>query len=181
MNKQHKPCLILNQNYTPLTIISWKRALCLEIIGNEIPGEGVVVLDHYEDDYVMSSGGDQFFIPSVAVTPRFIKKRNSIPVKRYNVAVRDDSTCQYCNTKLPLKKTTIDHVIPKSSFDKKENAHTWNNVVIACSKCNTKKGSKTLEQAGMKLLKEPLEPSPHNFISFMPFEIPEEWRIYVRS
>lgn len=177
----HKPCLILNQDYTPLTIISWKRALCLEIIGNEMPGEGVFVLEHYLDDCVISSGGEEFFIPAVAVTPRFIKKRKSVPVKRYNVAIRDGWTCQYCNTKLPLNKTTIDHIIPKSSFNKKENAHTWDNVVIACSKCNTKKGSKTLEQAGMKLLKKPTEPNPHNFISFMSTDIPQEWRTYVRS
>ena len=177
----HNPCLILNQDYTPLTIISWRRAICLEIIGNEMPGEGVYVIEHYADDIVTSSGGQEFHLPAVAVTPRFIKKRKGVPVRRYNVAIRDDSTCQYCNSKLPLKKTTIDHIIPRSSFDKKEDAHTWDNVVIACSKCNTKKGSKTLEQAGMKLLKKPIEPNPNNFISFMSLDIPEEWRTYVRS
>ena len=177
----HNPCLILNQDYTPLTIINWKRAICLEIIGNEIPGEGVVVLEHYKKDIVFSGGGKAYKLPAVALTPRFIKKRKNVPLKRYNVAIRDNSTCQYCNTKLPLKKTTIDHIIPKSLFDKKENAHTWQNVVIACSKCNTKKANKTLEQAGMSLLKTPVEPNPQNFISFMPFDIPEEWSTYVRN
>ena len=56
----HNPCLILNQDYTPLTIINWKRAICLEIIGNEIPGEGVVVLEHYKKDIVFSGGGKAY-------------------------------------------------------------------------------------------------------------------------
>jgi len=153
----------------------------LEIIGNEMPGEGVRVIEHYLDDMVTSGGGQEFYIPAVAVTPRYIKKRKSVPVKRYNVAIRDNSTCQYCNTKLAMNKTTIDHIKPRSSFSNKDDAHTWDNVVIACSKCNTKKGSKTLEQAGMRLLKKPVEPSPNNFISFISVDIPEEWRTYVRS
>ena len=69
----------MNQDYTPLTIINWKRALCLEIIGNEMPGEGVYVVEHYLDDIVTSGGGQQFHIPAVAVTPRFIKKRSTAP------------------------------------------------------------------------------------------------------
>lgn len=146
-----------------------------------MPGEGVYVIEHYADDIVISGSGQEFHLPAVAVIPRFVKKRKSVPVRRYNVAIRDNSTCQYCNSKLPLKKTTIDHIIPRSSFDRKEDAHTWDNVVIACSKCNTKKGSKTLEQAGMKLLKKPIEPNPSNFISFMSLDIPKEWRTYVRS
>ena len=175
----HKPCLILNQDYTPLTIINWKRSICLEIIGNEIPGEGVIVLDHYEDDFVKSSGGIKFSIPAVAVTSRYIKKQRKIKLKKTNLLIRDNSTCQYCDSKLSIKKTTIDHVKPKSQFETKQNAHTWNNVVIACSRCNTKKANKTLEQSGMKLLKEPKEPNPNNFFSFLNFPIPEEWSIYV--
>jgi 5-methylcytosine-specific restriction endonuclease McrA len=36
--------------------------------------------------------------------------------------------------------------------------HSWENVVTACSYCNHKKGGRTLEQSGMKLLKVPAEP-----------------------
>ncbi len=144
-----------------------------------MPGEGVIVLEHYKDDFVKSSGGIKFFIPAVAVTSRYIKRQRSIKLKKTNLLVRDNSTCQYCNLKLSTKNTTIDHVKPKSHFQTKEDAHTWDNVVIACSRCNTKKANKTLEQSGMKLLKQPREPNSNNFFSFLNFPIPEEWSIYV--
>ena len=136
-----------------------------------MPGEGVIVLEHYKDDFVKSSGGIKFFIPAVAVTSRYIKRQRSIKLKKTNLLVRDNSTCQYCNLKLSTKNTTIDHVKPKSHFQTKEDAHTWDNVVIACSRCNTKKAN--------KLLKQPREPNSNNFFSFLNFPIPEEWSIYV--
>ena len=49
---EHKPCLVLNQDYSPLSVISWKRAICLDIIGKEIIGEGVRVIERYNDDFI---------------------------------------------------------------------------------------------------------------------------------
>ncbi len=56
--------------------------------------------------------------------------------------------CQYCGTQIPPGKETIDHVMPKCKGGKKE----WTNVVLCCHKCNQKKGSKSLEQSGFRLL-----------------------------
>jgi uncharacterized protein (TIGR02646 family) len=179
---KHKPCLILNQDYTPLTIINWKRSLCLEIIGKEMPGEGVIVIEYYEDDTAISAGGEKFKIPAVAVTSRYIKRKNHIPLRKKNIAIRDNGECQYCGVKLSKGSTTIDHVKPKSHFKNKEDANTWENVVLSCSPCNTKKANKTPEQANMKLNKNPCKPKDNKFLFISPYiTIPKEWKIYVRD
>ena len=37
----------------------------------------------------------------------------------------------------------------------------WENLVTACTKCNGKKGSKSLKQLGWNLKQKPKEPSPY--------------------
>ena len=60
---QHQPALVLNTDGIPLRVISWKRAICLDILGKEIPEEGITVLKYY-DDYVKSAGGLEVQIPA---------------------------------------------------------------------------------------------------------------------
>lgn len=48
--------------------------------------------------------------------------------------------CYYCGVDLPEKYATIDHVIPKFRGGK----NVVENFVIACSTCNTAKGSRTI-------------------------------------
>tara|TARA_Y100000022_G_scaffold177669_1_gene167710 strand:- start:78 stop:284 length:207 start_codon:yes stop_codon:yes gene_type:complete len=45
-------------------------------------------------------------------------------------------------------------VLPKS----KGGQDTWENLVVACSPCNVKKGDKLLEQTNMKLARKPMAP-----------------------
>jgi 5-methylcytosine-specific restriction endonuclease McrA len=68
---------------------------------------------------------------------------------------RDQWICLYCNAdgrRLPL---TRDHVVPTSKGGK----DVWENVVSACIHCNSKKGGRTPQQAGMPLLAVPFRPS----------------------
>lgn len=187
MKTRHKPCLILNADYTPLQVISWKRAICKQIIGKEIPGEGITVIKYYENDVVQSAGGDFFPIPAVAVSNRYINRRRSIALKKRNVLIRDKRICQYCGHEVNPKNATIDHVKPKSHYKTRGEAHKWNNVVIACLECNTKKDNKTPEQAGMKLLSIPKEPDYNSYnvnlysstVSPWHSDVPEEWSVYI--
>lgn len=179
---EHKPCLILNQDYSPLTVINWKRAICLEVIGKEIIGEGIRVIEYYDDDFA-KSGSNDIQIPAVAVTNRYIKRRRKVALKKRNLLVRDQKTCQYCGKELHPKIATIDHVVPKSHFKNRSEAHTWKNTVIACLKCNSNKDNKTPEQAGMKLLSKPEEPNPGSFYTgISPWKhMPKEWKLYVQT
>ena len=60
--------------------------------------------------------------------------RNEVILNRINVLKRDNFICQYCSKK--SNSMTIDHIIPKNKGGKDR----WDNLVAACSKCNTKKG-----------------------------------------
>jgi 5-methylcytosine-specific restriction endonuclease McrA len=80
-----------------------------------------------------------------------------IPLTRRNIMHRDNYTCQYCGKKSDL---TIDHIIPRSRGGK----DTWDNVVVACLRCNVVKGSRTPREAEMELRTKPCR--PFNFIHF---------------
>jgi len=67
---------------------------------------------------------------------------------------RDLHLCAYCGHEYTDAKLTRDHVTPVSQ----KGANKWTNVVTACKPCNTYKGSKTPEQANMKLLYVPYTP-----------------------
>lgn len=66
------------------------------------------------------------------------------------VLQRDRHTCAYCGR----SATTIDHVVPRCQ----DGPSTWQNSVAACRTCNERKGGRTPEQAGMRLMWEPVQP-----------------------
>lgn len=68
---------------------------------------------------------------------------------------RDAHICAYCGDSFEYNTLTIDHVIPKSRGGK----NTWVNCVTACRPCNNRKGSRTPEEANMKLLYVPYVPN----------------------
>jgi len=108
-----------------------------------------------------NNDGEQSVIepPSIiAVTGTEFSKQKRFPkITLTNDALfeRDHNICAYCGEKFSHKKLSRDHVIPVSRGGK----NIWMNVVTACRPCNTKKDNKTPEEAGMKLLFLPYEPS----------------------
>ena len=68
---------------------------------------------------------------------------------------RDRYLCMYCGMHYSRSDLTRDHVLPLS----RGGLDIWENVVAACLACNTRKGSKTPQQAGMPLLAIPFRPS----------------------
>jgi hypothetical protein len=75
-------------------------------------------------------------------------------VSRYMLYRRDGGRCAYCGKEISQKEATIDHIFPKSKGGKTE----WENVVLACKKCNRIKDNKTLEESGMTLRVKPYNP-----------------------
>jgi 5-methylcytosine-specific restriction endonuclease McrA len=67
--------------------------------------------------------------------------------------------CAYCGRKAnqlkPRESMTRDHVFPKS----RGGTDTWDNSVMACSKCNGAKGDKTVVEANMPLRYQPTTPT----------------------
>lgn len=68
---------------------------------------------------------------------------NDSIVSKKVIRLRDDYTCAYCGE----YGDTIDHIWPRKLGGKS----TWGNMVTCCKSCNSKKGSKTLEQMNYKI------------------------------
>ena len=68
---------------------------------------------------------------------------------------RDGSLCMYCGKDYGRHSLTRDHVMPISRGGR----DIWENVVCACFHCNSRKGGRTPQQAGMPLLAVPYRPS----------------------
>lgn len=104
-------------------------------------------------------------------------KKMRAKFSRRNIFLRDKNTCMYCGkTSNDKSLFNLDHVIPKSKGGKT----TWDNIVLACVKCNSKKGNLSVKEAGMKLIKEPVKPNWDQVRGKIgEGHIPEFWKNFV--
>jgi 5-methylcytosine-specific restriction endonuclease McrA len=182
MRQSHSKCLLLNNDYTPLAIIEWQKAIVLLYKNNS----NIEVLDFYKNDFIQCVN-KKIPIPCVARVRKYCNIFNrKIKFSRKNLFLRDNHTCQYCGQKTDIRSLTYDHVVPKSKWSgSNRQLTTWMNVVTACTKCNRKKGNKTPQQANMPLLKQPY--IPVNNEKYLPLAqrlsnieyIPDEWNVYL--
>lgn len=84
-----------------------------------------------------------------------------VKLNRRNLFARDRNRCQYCGDLFPTSELSIDHVQPRTQGG----PDTWENLVCACVKCNSRKGGRTPEQARMKLISKPKQPRRNPLIS----------------
>jgi len=188
MKSCNSKCLLLNADYTPLSLISWKKAITWLIKYENNPIYGIDIIDFYKNDYILGSNNKKHPIPSVARTKRFFHLKDSAVVfSRKNIFLRDQYTCQYCDNIFENNQLTYDHVIPKSKWNHNDGSPTtWTNIVTACVFCNRKKGNRTPKQANMVLKNLPIQPS--KTVRYLPIahhlrkikdNIPEEWQLYL--
>lgn len=142
----HEPVLVLNANFEPLNVCNMRRAFGLMMTGKAnlvLNGRGVI-----------RTVSQTFPRPSIIRLQRMIKRpRPHVKLSKREVLRRDNYTCQYCGRRAPY--LTVDHIIPRSLGGE----HVWSNLVAACPSCNHRKGGRTLDQAHMRLLNSPMEPS----------------------
>jgi len=171
-----KRTLLLDQNFMPIEIISWEKAV-MYLFGEkakvvEIHDEPILALNEIIiGDYILTNK------PSVIhLTTSYRRRGKHVRFSKSNVFWRDDFQCQYCGDRFAPKVLTFDHVIPKSVGGPK----SWENIVTACRPCNQRKSGRTPEQAKMRLLKKPERPrwSPQLTIKLKSTD-PEAWRQYV--
>lgn len=162
--------LLLSQAYEPIKVINWQRAVTLLFLGK------VEVIEEY--DGFASSSIIVIKIPAVVRLLRMFKRdRKPVRFSRMNIYARDKYTCQYCGKKQLISDLTYDHVIPRSQGGRTH----WGNIVSACSFCNRQKGGRTPAQAGMKVLKAPVQPKQVPAVTFRvnSGNTPEAWRSYL--
>ncbi len=169
-NGLHKPVLVLNASYEPINICAARRALVLVL-------KGVAAAEEFAPLLVHSSRAS-LKLPSVI---RLLEYRR-IPhqtraLSRKNILMRDRYTCQYCQKVLPSSELTLDHVAPRS----RGGETTWENLVACCHRCNNHKGSRTPEEAGMRLLRPPRPFSLHTSRHLMRLmgRSDDQWRKYL--
>jgi 5-methylcytosine-specific restriction endonuclease McrA len=83
---------------------------------------------------------------------------------------RDGHKCQYCGS---TRNLTIDHIFPAS----KGGDNTWENLVVACMPCNTRKGDKLLEETNLILETIPKKPFNKMLFSLDRADV-DEWKKY---
>lgn len=128
----YKEVLVLNSDYIPINICSWKRAVNLYLKGRVqvLSVRTVRLVDHVRLPYRRLMG---------------LKPTKKLVLRHY------DYRCIYCGS---FNHLTVDHVIPVSKGGK----NTWDNLVCACVICNVKKGDRTPEEANLKLYIKPVRP-----------------------
>ena len=184
--KKHRKVLVLNADFTPIALMDWRRALVLTLENQEVPGTGLEAIEYYKTHPILSAGHRKFPVPSVVRSPKYLKnRRQRVKFSRKNLFLRDNLTCMYCGNQY-IKSTdlTYDHVIPRDIWKKNNypgTPTTWTNIVTCCLKCNRYKRNRTPKQANMKLLKEPKEPSVHQYIiNITPWtKIHSSWEPYL--
>ena len=145
MNLNNK-VLLLNNSYEPISIVSGKKAIIMYFL------DKVDIIKR--SNIIINSFYLKFEMPEVIKLRNYIYiKHSRIPLTRKNILKRDNNTCQYCSKN--KGDITIDHIIPKD----KGGADAWNNLVVACKKCNMIKGNYLLKEINMKLIRKPFEPS----------------------
>ena len=160
------PVLVLNLNYVPINVSTARRAIIL--LGK---GKAELLENHRGQVRTVSTVVD---VPSI-IRLGYLVKRPFAPRKlsHKEIILRAKYTCQYCGTK--SQQLTLDHVVPR----RQKGAHTWENVVAACSKCNLRKAGFTPEEAKMKLFREPRAPQPNPYRMLQNRVILDEWRPYL--
>jgi len=163
------PTLVLNRNWTPLQATTCKEAISLVAKGSaRIVDPNTYDIHDLDSWHAVSKAKEQFSEVRIRsmllslVPPEVIVLTNysgdvkrTVVFSRRNLFKRDRCTCQYCGIRPGTKNLTIDHVLPRSRGGRS----TWGNCVLACIKCNSRKGSQTPEEAGLALLKRPRRPS----------------------
>jgi len=157
--------LVLNRSFQPVHITNARRALTLLYSGVVRAIDREFRLFDFASWAALgaAAGSDLIRTPTMVIAiPRVVvlerwhsPRKTRVRFSRHTVYARDNDTCQYCGARLPRHLLNLDHVIPRSQGGRT----TWENVVCCCQECNIRKGGRTPEQAGMKLLRQPTRPT----------------------
>lgn len=186
MTHQHKKCLVLNGDYSPIEIINWQQSVIWYFKNKNNTKCNITIVEYYQNDYIKGSLYKIQLPAVIKINKYFNLKNNIVNFSRKNLFIRDEYMCQYCNKNYDIRELTYDHVIPKCLWKNKAMATCWKNIVTCCIACNRRKGSRTPEQAGMTLKVKPF--IPKRSTKYLPIthklriikeEIPSEWSFYI--
>jgi 5-methylcytosine-specific restriction endonuclease McrA len=172
--------LVLNRFFTAIRVIDARRAFVLlakevaEVVAVE---DGAYVTYPFATWSELSEFRREFereqhdWVRTARVTlavPKIVRilgydrlPREQVKLNRRNIYARDGNRCQYCGRTFTTKELTLDHVKPRVQGGE----NSWTNLVCACVRCNARKGGRTPDQAGVRLIREPVKPRRNPAIS----------------
>ncbi len=156
--------LVLNRNYQPIHVTSVRRAIILLYRGaaravdeqyQTFDFESWAQLSAALNEESIGTSSRRLKVPRVILLQAYDHlPRAKVRFSRLNIYARDKNTCQYCGKHPSRAELNLDHVIPRV----KGGVTSWENVVCSCVPCNLRKGGRTPEEAGMRLMKLPVRP-----------------------
>ncbi|MCC5823547.1 MAG: HNH endonuclease [Phycisphaerales bacterium] len=172
--------LVLNRAYAAIRVISARRAFvllardCAEVIdadGGSYANYDLTTWTELSELRRQFEPDAHDWVRTVRIdlaVPRIIRltaydklPAQGVKLNRRNLFARDRNRCQYCGNLFPSSELSIDHVLPRSQGG----PDTWENLVCACVRCNSRKGGRTPDQARMKLITTPKRPRRNPLIS----------------
>jgi len=160
--------LILNQDYSAISLCSVHKAFILLYL------EKAEMLEKSESG-LLRSVSVTYPKPSVIRLQRYVHiPYKGIALSRHNIMKRAHFQCQYCGSNRNL---TLDHLFPRSRGGKA----IWTNLVTACNRCNTRKGDRTPEEAGLNLKQQPKKPTLVAFLRLHAASLEQSWAHYLKA
>ena len=172
--------LVLNRAFAAVRVVSARRAFCLLVrnIAEVVQVQDGSYLNYdFESWCEIAELQKQFerdrhdwvrTMRSEIAVPRIIRllgydrlPAQMVKLNRRNLFARDRNICQYCGRHFATSDLSIDHVIPRTQGGQ----DTWENLVCACIRCNARKGGRTPDQAGMKLVRRPIRPKRNPLVT----------------
>lgn len=162
--------LVLNRNWQAISIISLPEALCRmatgSALGLKVEPDGRMepagwrewlTLPVREGDRSIGAVRGPVRAPAVVVLSRY----DRVPLHRPALSARairerDGHRCQYTGRRLAPHEGSVDHVFPRC----RGGPTSWTNCVLAHRDVNARKGGRTPEEAGLRLLRQPQPPRP---------------------
>lgn len=128
-------------------------------------------------DMVINTPRTQIRVPNIVICSTYNKIPDKSPkLSKRNVMLRDKMTCQFTGRQYPPSELNIDHIIPRSKGGK----NTWENLVTCYKAINTRKGDKTLKESGLKLIRQPKQPTISNIFFAGKVKDPR-WGIFLKQ
>ncbi len=174
--------LVLNRHWTAVGTTSVRTALCLLVreTARAVHPDDSSLHDFEswsqlrvpDDEPCVRTVRYRLKLPEILLLSQYEGiPRRKVSFSRRNIYRRDRFTCQYCGAKPPIEELTVDHVTPRSMGGRT----TWMNCVLSCVRCNRRKSNRTLAEAGVRLIREPREPTWSPCVTIPAGQRKESW------
>ncbi len=196
-------CLCLNKNWQPIGVKTVKDAFselsnpncfALNIVykqdsdGNydfsniekidKLRWDDWIKLPIRDFDFSIKTPRLEIRVPTILICSRYADMpKKSFRLSLKNIWLRDNGICQYTGRKLDKETGNVDHIVSKA----RGGENSWENMVLCHKDINSKKGSKTPEEVGLKLIKKPKPMGPVPACEAINFCNHTDWKIFINK